>query len=138
MLKTLCRAHVPGLRLVPSTCTHVSKLLRSLRRAKHTLKDNKARYDVIVVGGGHAGTEAASASARMGCNTLLLTHRPAVVLSCRLEKLQFPRCMPAALAQRNWLMRLRRGPIGSIKREAFERLVFPTRDWGPLGPHGVS
>lgn len=66
---------VPGLRLVPSTCTHVSKLLRSLRRAKHTLKDNKARYDVIVVGGGHAGTEAASASARMGCNTLLLTHR---------------------------------------------------------------
>ena len=30
-------------------------------------------YDVIVIGGGHAGTEAASASARMGCATLLLT-----------------------------------------------------------------
>lgn len=31
-------------------------------------------FDVIVIGGGHAGTEAASSSARMGMNTLLLTH----------------------------------------------------------------
>ena len=32
------------------------------------------QYDVIVIGGGHAGTEACLASARMGCSTLLLTH----------------------------------------------------------------
>ncbi len=31
-------------------------------------------FDVIVVGGGHAGTEAAAVAARMGCKTLLLTH----------------------------------------------------------------
>ena len=32
------------------------------------------QYDVIVIGGGHAGTEACLAAARMGCRTLLLTH----------------------------------------------------------------
>ena len=32
------------------------------------------KFDVVVIGGGHAGTEAALASARMGCKTLLLSH----------------------------------------------------------------
>ena len=32
------------------------------------------RFDIVVVGGGHAGTEAALAAARAGCSTLLLTH----------------------------------------------------------------
>jgi len=42
------------------------------------------RYDVIVVGGGHAGTEAAAAAARMGAATLLVTHDPAKIgeMSC--------------------------------------------------------
>ncbi|MCG6856529.1 MAG: tRNA uridine-5-carboxymethylaminomethyl(34) synthesis enzyme MnmG [Salaquimonas sp.] len=35
----------------------------------------KNRYDVVVIGGGHAGCEAAAASARMGAATALVTHR---------------------------------------------------------------
>ncbi|GGH33630.1 tRNA uridine 5-carboxymethylaminomethyl modification enzyme MnmG [Alsobacter metallidurans] len=42
------------------------------------------QFDVIVIGGGHAGTEAAAAAARMGARTALLTHRFATVgeMSC--------------------------------------------------------
>lgn len=36
-------------------------------------------YDVLVIGGGHAGTEAASAAARMGAKTLLVTHKKSTI-----------------------------------------------------------
>lgn len=38
------------------------------------MAESQYSYDVIVIGGGHAGTEASLASARMGCRTLLITH----------------------------------------------------------------
>ncbi|SMC89208.1 tRNA uridine-5-carboxymethylaminomethyl(34) synthesis enzyme MnmG [Rhizobium sp. RU36D] len=45
------------------------------------------KYDVIVIGGGHAGTEAAAVAARMGVKTLLITHQK--------EKIGVMSCNPA-------------------------------------------
>lgn len=47
---------------------------QSLTRRLSQFTPNK-RYNVIVVGGGHAGAEACAAAARMGSETLLITHK---------------------------------------------------------------
>ena len=48
------------------------------------MSDNRTKYDVVVVGGGHAGTEAAASAARMGARTALITHKFATIgeMSC--------------------------------------------------------
>src|SRR5215468_3815588 len=48
------------------------------------MKDLRAKYDVVVIGGGHAGCEAAAAAARIGAKTALLTHNRATIgeMSC--------------------------------------------------------
>lgn len=56
--------------------------LASDMRMSHSIATD--RYDVIVVGGGHAGAEAAAAAARLGARTALLTHQRETigVMSC--------------------------------------------------------
>lgn len=57
------------------TKTKRQKNILKLKTRRELSFNADVQYDVIVVGGGHAGTEACSASARMGSKTLLITHK---------------------------------------------------------------
>ena len=50
----------------------ISRTSRQMKTA-HQFSSGNQKYDVVVIGGGHAGCEAAYASARTGAKTLLLT-----------------------------------------------------------------
>lgn len=53
------------------------KRLQLLRRL--ITNDSEKKFDVIVVGGGHAGTEASTAAVRMGAKTLLVTQKKSTI-----------------------------------------------------------
>src|SRR4029077_8329646 len=55
-----------------------------LRYKPNSMSETRESFDVIVIGGGHAGCEAAAAAARIGAKTVLITHRFATIgaMSC--------------------------------------------------------
>lgn len=59
---------------------HLNRLVATkLFASSRHYRQYSQQYDVIVVGGGHAGVEACSAATRMGAHTLLVTHKKSSV-----------------------------------------------------------
>lgn len=61
-----------------------NNIINPIKRLIHSQAQQTVSYDVIVIGGGHAGCEAAAAAARMSCKTLLVTHKMETIgeMSC--------------------------------------------------------
>ena len=53
----------------------IRKIQSPIRLKYTSTTDENVFYDVLVIGGGHAGTEACAGASRMGCKTLLLTQK---------------------------------------------------------------
>ncbi|XP_018303418.1 protein MTO1 homolog, mitochondrial [Mycetomoellerius zeteki] len=61
-----------------------NSLIEQKRLLRQLINTNETKFDVIVVGGGHAGTEASTAAVRMGAKTLLVTQKKSSIgeMSC--------------------------------------------------------
>lgn len=65
--------------LLSQSPRHSRNFIKPFRSLSSNVNNDQEKFDVIVIGGGHAGTEACAAAARMGAKTLLVTHKKSTI-----------------------------------------------------------